>query len=147
MWAKMMVSAVAVLAAALFAFLGDRMINAYGAARYEAGLAQGQARQLPGILAANAAASRAGLDARDRLIAAEHNHANEIARLAALLQQSENEGKAYDASDAGRAACLDVERVRAIEASRLALFAAAASATTEASAAGSMSAHAVGERD
>ena len=121
-----MLSAAAVLAAALFAFLGDRLISAYGDARFQAGLAGGQVKQLPAILAANAAATKAGLDARDRLIAAEHDHAAETARLAAVIQQSEHEGKAYEASDAGRADCLDAERVRAIEASRAALFPATA---------------------
>ncbi len=121
-----MLSAAAVLAVALFAFLGDRLISAYGDARFQAGLAGGQVKQLPAILAANAAATKAGLDARDRLIAAEHDHAAETARLAAVIQQSEHEGKAYEASDAGRADCLDAERVRAIEASRAALFPATA---------------------
>jgi hypothetical protein len=42
MWTKLMLSAAAVLAAALLAFLGDRLINAYGTARYQAGLAEGR---------------------------------------------------------------------------------------------------------
>jgi len=125
-----MLSAAAVLAAALFAFLGDRMIQAYGAARYQAGLADGRVQQLPAILTANAAAAQAGLDARDRLIAAEHNHATQAVRLAALIQQSEDEGRAYEASDAGRADCLDAERVRAIEVTRAALFPVAAAQTS-----------------
>jgi hypothetical protein len=125
MWTKLILSAAAVLAAALFAFLGDRLINAYGAARYQAGLAEGQLQPLPAILTANASAARAGLDARDRLIAAEHNHATEAVRLAALIRQSEDEGKAYEASNAGGADCLDAERVHSIEATRAALFPAA----------------------
>ena len=147
MWAKMMVSAAALVAAALFAFLSDRMINAYGTARYEAGLAEGRVEALPGVLTANAAVTQAGLDARDRLIAAEHNHANEAARLAALIQQSEDEGKAYEASDSGRAVCLDIERVHAIEANRRALFPSTASATTEANATGPMPAYVVDDRN
>jgi hypothetical protein len=126
MWNKLILRAAAVLAAALFAFLGDRTIHAYGAARYQAGLAEGQLQPLPAILTANASAAKAGLDARDRLIAAEHNHATQAVRLAAVIQQSEDEGKAYEASDAGRADCLDAERVRTIEATRAALFPAAA---------------------
>lgn len=122
MWAKLILGAAAVLAAALFAFLGDRLIMAYGDARYVAGLADGQVRQLPAILTANAQAARAGLDARDRLIAAEQSHANETARLVALIQQSDDEVKAYDASADGRGGCLDAKRVRAIEAARAALF-------------------------
>jgi hypothetical protein len=81
---------------------------------------------LPAILTANASAAKAGLDARNRLIAAAHNHATEAVRLAALIQQSEDEGKAYEASDTGRADCLDAERVHTIEATRAALFPATA---------------------
>jgi len=125
MWAKLMLGAAAVLAAALFAFLGDRLIAAYGNGRYPAGLADGQVRQLPAILAANAQAARAGLDARDRIIAAEQVHADETARLAAMVERSDEEVKAYEAGAAGRAGCLDAERVRAIEAGRAALFSAA----------------------
>jgi len=125
MWAKLTLGAAAVLAAALFAFLGDRLIAAYGNARYAAGLADGQVRQLPAILAANAHAARASLDARDRIIAAEQIHADETARLAAMVERSDEEVNAYEASAAGRAGCLDAERVRAIEATRAALFPAA----------------------
>ena len=131
MWTKLILSAAAVLAAALFVFLGDRTIQAYGAARYQAGLAAGQLQQLPAILTANAAATQAGLDTRDRLIAAEHNYATEAARLAALIQQSEDEGKVYEASDAGRADCLDAERMRAIEATRATLFPATAAQASD----------------
>lgn len=122
MWTKLILSAAAVLAAALLAFLGDRTIHAYGLARYQAGLAQGQIRQIPAILSVTAAAAQAGLDVRDRLRAAEHDHATEAVRLAALIQQSKDEGKAYEAGDAGRADCLDAERVHAVEATRVALF-------------------------
>ena len=40
MFTKLMTSAVAILAAALFAYLGRTTILAYGAARYQAGLAE-----------------------------------------------------------------------------------------------------------
>ena len=142
MWTKLMLSAAAVLAAALFAFLGNRLISAYGAARYQAGLAQGQVQQLPAILAANAAAAQAGLDARDRLIDAEHDHAVEAARLAAVIQRSQDEGNAYEASDAGRADCLDAERVHSIEAIRAALFPAATAQAAGRSQSGSVPADA-----
>jgi len=122
MFAKIMSGAAAVLAAALFAYLGHALIEAYGAARYQAGLADGQLRQVPQILAANAAVTKAGLDARDRIIAAEVAHASEATKLAELIQKSEDEVKSYEASDAGIAGCLGAERVRAIEASRAALF-------------------------
>jgi len=131
MWAKLMLGAAAVLAAALFAFLGDRLIAAYGNGRYAAGLADGQVRQLPAILAANAQAARAGLDARDRIIAAEQVHADETARLAAMVERSDEEVKAYEAGAAGRAGCLDAERVRAIEATRAALFPATGTQATD----------------
>jgi hypothetical protein len=124
-FAKLMIGAVAVLAAALFAYLEQAMIAAYGTARYQAGLAEGRLQQLPQILSANQAAAKAGLDARDHIIAAETAHAGEAARLAALVERSQDEVRAYEASDAGRASCIGAERVRAIGASRAALFPAA----------------------
>jgi hypothetical protein len=145
MWTKLMLSAAAGLAAALFAFLGNRLISAYGDARYQAGLAEGRVRQLPAILAANAAAVQAGLDTRDRLLVAEHVHAAETARLTALIQQSEDEGKAYEASDAGRTDCLGPDRVRAIEAGRATLFPASAAQTSGGGLSGSVPADAAGK--
>jgi hypothetical protein len=127
MYAKLMMGAVAVLAAALFAYLGHSIIAAYGVARYQAGLADGRLQQVPQILSANALAAKSGLDARDRIIAAETAHASEAARLAALIQQSQDEVKAYETSSAGAGDCLDAERVRAVEAARGALFPARAS--------------------
>ena len=122
MWSKLIVGAAAILAAALFAFLGVRLINAYGNARYQAGFAEARTQQVPAILAANEAAARATLDARDRLIAAERNHGAETARLVALIQHSDDEVNAYEASATSRADCLDAERVRAIEVTRGGLF-------------------------
>ena len=127
MYAKLMMGAVAVLAAALFAYLGHSVIAAYGAARYQAGLADGRLQQVPQILSANAIAAKAALDDRDRIIAAEAAHAFEAARLAALIQQSQDEVKAYEASGAGAGDCLNAERVRAVESARSALFPPAAS--------------------
>jgi hypothetical protein len=122
MFAKLMICAAAMLAAALFAYLGHIVIDAYGAARYHAGLADGRLEQMPGILSANAAAAKAELAARERIIAAETAHAGETTRLAALIQRSQDEVKAYETSAAGAAGCLDADRVRAIEAVRTALF-------------------------
>ena len=64
MFAKLMIGAAAVLAAALFAYLGGRLINAYGEARYQSGLADGQLKQMPAILTANARAAQAAGGAR-----------------------------------------------------------------------------------
>ena len=125
--------AVAALAAALFAFLGDRMIAAYGNARFEAGVAVGQIRQFPAILASQQAAAQAALDRQDRMIAAGTRHASEIARIAASFRTSDEEFHAYAATLPGRADCLDPERVRAIEAARAALFAARATPGIDAS--------------
>lgn len=122
MFAKFMMGAAAVLAAALFAYLGHGLIEAFGTARYEAGLAEGRLQQMPLILAANASAAKAGLQARDRIIAAEAVHRDETARLATLAEQSENEVKTYEASNAGAAGCLDAGRVRAIQAMRATFF-------------------------
>jgi len=142
MYAKLMMSAVAMLAAALFAYLGHSVITAYGAASYRAGLAEGRLQQVPQILSANAAAAKAALDTRDRIIAAETVHANETARLATLIQQSQDEVKAYEASGAGVGDCLDAERVRAVEAARRALFPTAASTEAANGEPGSVSADA-----
>jgi len=130
MFAKIMSGAAAILAAALFAYLGHALIEGYGAARYKAGLADGRLQQVPQILAADAAAAQSGLEARDRIIAAESAHAAEATRLAQLTQRSEDEVESYETSNAGNAACLDAGRVRAIEASRAALFPAPAPTAT-----------------
>jgi len=122
MYAKLMMGAAAVLAAALFAYLGHVLIAGYGTARYRQGLAEARAERLPQILSANQAATKAALDARDRLIAAEAARADQVARLTALIRRSDEEVGAYETSDAGRAGCLDAGRVRAIEANRAALF-------------------------
>jgi hypothetical protein len=125
MYAKLMMGAAAVLAAALFAYLGHVLIRSYGSARYFQGLAEGREAQWPQILSANAAAAKAALDARDRIIAAETERAREAARAATLIRRSDEEVKAYETSDAGHAACLDAGRVHAIDAFRAALFSAA----------------------
>jgi hypothetical protein len=122
MWSKIMTGAAALLAAALFASLGNRLIGAHGEARYQAGLAKGQVQQLPAILAAHAAATKEALDARDRIITADAAQAKEMARLTALIRRSDDEVNAYEATDAGHADCLGAGRVRAIEAARAALF-------------------------
>ncbi len=122
MFAKLMMGAAAVLAAALFAYLGNRMINAYGEARYQSGLADGQLKEVPGILAANARAAQAGLDARDRVIAADGARDAELGRLLPQILSAQDKVTAYAASAAGRAACLGPDRVRGIEADRSALF-------------------------
>ena len=127
MFAKLTMCAAAVLAAALFAYLGDRLINAYGAARYQSGLADGQLKQMPGILAANQQAARAGFDARDRVIAADHMRDATLNRLIPQILSAQDKVTTYAASAAGRADCLGPERVRGIEADRLGLFPAAAS--------------------
>ena len=125
MFTKLMTSAVAILAAALFAYLGRTTILAYGAARYQAGLADARLQQVPQILSANEAAAKAATDARNRMIAAETSRAGEAARLAMLIERSQEEVKAYETKDAGLAGCLGAERVRAIETARAALFPAA----------------------
>lgn len=130
MFAKLIPSAVAILAAALFAYLGRTTILAYGAARYQAGLADARLQQLPQILSANEAAAKAAVGARDRIIAAETARAGETARLTGLIERSQDEVRAYETKDAGRADCLGAERVHAIETGRAALFPAAAPAPT-----------------
>jgi len=122
MFAKLMMGAAAVLAAALFVYLGDRLIGAYGEARYQSGLADGQIKQMPRILAANEKAAQAGLDARDRVIAADGVRDATVARLIPQILSAQDKVTAYAASAAGQAACLGPDRVRGIEADRAALF-------------------------
>jgi len=131
MFAKLMTGAAAVLAAVLFAYLGGRTINAYGEARYQSGLSNGQLKQMPGILAANARAEQAGLDARDRVIAADGKRDAELGRLLPQILSAQDKVTAYAASSAGRAACLGPERVRGIEADRTALFLTTTAAPTD----------------
>jgi len=126
MFAKLMIGAAAVMVAALFAYLGDRTIRAYGEARYQSGLSDGQLKQMPGILAANARAEQAGLDARDRVIAADGRRDAELGRLLPQILSAQDKVTAYAASAAGRAACLGPDRVWSVEADRSALFPAAA---------------------
>jgi len=120
--AKLIICAAAVLAATLFAYLGSRLIDAYGDARYESGLADGQLKQMPGILAANRRAAQAGLDARDRVIAADGAHDATLRRLIPQILSAQDKVTAYATSVAGRAICLGPERVRGIESDRLSLF-------------------------
>jgi len=124
MYAKLMMGAAAVLAAALFAYLGQVLIRSYGAARYSQGLAEGREAQWPQILSANAAAAKAALVARDRIIAAETERGREAARAATLIRRSDEEVRAYETSDAGHVPCLDAGRVHAIDTFRAALFSA-----------------------
>jgi len=122
MFAKLMIAAAAVLAAALFAYLGDRTIQAYGEARYQSGLADGQLKQMPVILAANEKVTQTALDARDRIIAADGTRDAELGRLLPEILSAQDKVTTYAASTAGRADCLGPDRVRGIEADRLALF-------------------------
>jgi len=136
MFAKLMISAAALLAAALFAYLGDRLIQAYGEARYQGGLADGQLRQVPAILAANDKAAQAALDARDRVIAADDTRDTTLWRLIPQILSAQDKVTAYAASAAGRADCLGPDRVRGIEADRATLFGAPPASRPGGSAAG-----------
>lgn len=138
MFTKLMIGVAAVLAAALFAYLGNRLIHAYGDARYESGLANGQLNRMTDILAANRAAAQAGLDARDRVIAADSTRDAELGRLIPQILSAQTKVTAYAASAAGRADCLGPERVRGIETDRAALFPAPASDSADGGAAGSV---------
>jgi len=145
MFTKLMMGAAAVLAAALFAYLGDRLIHAYGEARYQNGIADGQLNRMPAILAANRAAAQAGLDARDSVIAASSARDAELNRLIPQILSAQNKVTAYAASAAGRADCLGPDRVRGIETDRAALFPAAAPGPTAGGAARSMPADATAD--
>lgn len=127
MFAKLIVGAAAIMAAALFAYLGDRLIAAYGAARYQSGLSDGQLRQVPEILAANMQAMRAGLEARDRVIAANRARDGELQRLIPQMLSAHEKVIAYAATAAGRTDCLGADRVWGIEQDRSSLFPASAS--------------------
>ncbi|WP_116090780.1 hypothetical protein [Sphingomonas crusticola] len=122
MWSKLIWTVAAVLAAAVLAVLGERTIAAYGEARYHAGLADGQMRQFPEVLASHVAAAQIALEGRDRIIDADARHAAELTRISTLARRSDQELYSYAATAAGGADCLDAERVRHIEAGRAALF-------------------------
>ena len=141
MFAKLMISAAAVLAAALFAYLGNRLIDAYGDARYQSGLAAGQLKQVPDILAANRQAAQAGLNARDQVIAADGARDATLGRLIPQIISAQEKVTAYAASAAGRADCLGADRVRGVEADRRALFPAAIADTADGGPAGSVPAN------
>ncbi len=142
MFAKLMIGAAAVLAAALFAYLGDRLIAGYGEARYQSGLADGQLKQMPSILAASQQAAQAGLDARDRVIAADGVRDAMLGQLIPQILSAQDKVTAYAASAAGRADCLGPDRVRGIEADRLTLFPAAISDPADGGTAGALPADA-----
>lgn len=147
MFAKMMIGAAALLAAAPLAYLGHELIQAYGEARYQSGLADGRLRQLPDIVAANAEAARAGLAARDRVIAADGLRDAALNRMIPQILSAQDKVTAYAASIAGRAACLGAERVRGIETDRLALFPVATSNTAGGGPAGPVPADPVADGD
>lgn len=143
MFAKLIMGAAAIMAAALFAYFGDRLITAYGVAHYQSGLSDGQLRQVPEILAANIRAARAGLEARDRVIAADGVRDGELQRLIPQMLSAHKKVIAYAATAAGRTACLGADRVWGIERDRSSLFPASASDLTGSYAARPMQADAV----
>ena len=122
MWGKIVLSAAGLLAFALAAFLGRGLILAYGDARRAAGQAEAESAQLPAMLAASAAATRASLAARDNIIVANQRSAEEWARLLPLILAANDKVNSYAQTEPGRAPCLSPHRVRGIEADRAALF-------------------------
>jgi len=126
MFARIGIGAAILLAAALLAHLGHTLIQAYGDARYQSGLADGRLKQLPDILAANAEAARAGLAARDRVITADGLRDTAVDRMIPQILSAQEKVAHYAASVAGRAACLAADRVRGIEDDRVSLFPASA---------------------
>lgn len=141
MFAKLMIGAAAFMAAALFAYLGDRVINAYGEARYQSGFADSRLTQVPGILAANEKAAQAGLGARDRVIVADGLRDAALARLIPQILSAQEKVTAYAASAAGRAYCLGPDRVRGIETDRAAIFPDTPADPADSGSAGSVSAN------
>lgn len=122
MWGKVISGAAIVLAFALAAFLGDKLLTHYGEARYQAGLADGQLKQVPAVLAANERVAKSGLDARDQVIAADGIRDAELGRLLPIIVSWKEREAVYAQSAAGRADCLGPERVLGIEDHRAALF-------------------------
>jgi hypothetical protein len=145
MFAKLMMGAAAVLAAALSAYLGTRLITAYGDARYQSGLVAGRLAQVQDVLTANAQAAQAGLSARDRIIAAESAHGTALARLIPQILSAQDKANTYAATVAGRAICLGADRVRGIEADRGALFPASAAVSADRDPTGSVPADAAAD--
>ncbi|WP_442679738.1 hypothetical protein ACSBM8_00600 [Sphingomonas sp. ASY06-1R] len=122
MGGKILAALVGLLSLACAAFIMVKIVTLYGAARYAAGRAEAEAAQLPRIVAAHDAAARAGLTARDRIIAADASRMAEMARILPHILTAYDKVNAYASTVAGGAPCLAAERVRGIESDRAALF-------------------------
>lgn len=122
MGGKILAVAIGLLMLAVAAFVLVRIVTLYGAARYAAGRAEAEAAQLPRIVAAQAAATEAGLVARDRIIAADATRLTELARILPQILVAHDKVNSYASTMAGGAPCLAAERVRGIENDRAALF-------------------------
>lgn len=136
MWGKLLAALAIVAIVGAAALVGDRIVVAYGDARYSAGKADAQVAAVPGILAANRQAMQAGLDGRDAVIAAQTTSLDELARLSGLFAASSKKWTDYAQTAAGRALCIDTKRVLDIEADRAATFLPAAPAARTGSAQG-----------
>jgi hypothetical protein len=122
MWLKAIFGGAVALAFGLAAFLGVKLIDHYGDARYAAGVADGQLKQVPAILAANAQVTQMALQARDQVIAADGVRDTEVGRVLGLFTSFKERNAVYAQTDAGRAECLGADRMRGIAALGTSLF-------------------------
>jgi len=126
MWGKLLAVLAILAIVGTAGLVCDRIVIAYGDARYAAGKADAQVAEIPAIRAADAKAAQIGLDGRDRVIAAQGANMSELERLSALALAANDKVTAYAQTAAGMAACLPSDRVFGIEADRATLFPAAA---------------------
>lgn len=136
MWGKLLAALAIVSIVAAAGLVFDRIVVAFGDARYAQGKADAQVAQIPAIRAADTRAMRIAIDGRDRVIATQNVNMSELGRLSALALAANDKVTAYAPTTAGMAACLGPERVRGIEADRAALFPPAASAQAAGAASG-----------
>lgn len=122
MWLKAIFGGAVALAFGLAAFLGVKLIDHYGDARYRAGVAEGQLQQVPAVLAANAQVTQMALQARDQVIAADGVRDTEVDRVLGLFTSFKERNAVYAQTDAGRASCLGADRMRGIAALGTSLF-------------------------
>lgn len=122
MWGKLLAALAIVSIVGAAGLVCDRIVIAYGEARYAQGQADAQVAQIPAIREADARAMQIALDGRDRVIAAQDTNMSELGRISALAFAANDKVTAYAHTAAGMAACLGPDRVRGIEADRAALF-------------------------
>lgn len=122
MWGKLLAALAIVAIVGTAGLVCDRIVIAYGNARYAAGKADAQLAAVPGILAANEGAAKSAIDARDRVILAASAYADRAAALKPIILTNRETEVRYAESAAGKLDCRDAERVQAVDVLDATLF-------------------------